>query len=237
MSSPGTQGLAGWSFQDTHVQPEIKKDAYLSFESALVSFGPALVSDLAASATGLIPETDSRSIAVYPTGLIENLTYGGGQAVQKIFEIGSVRSYLVAGRPDGQVSLSKVLFHGPSLMRSMYASYKDSKGLYQSLVGNTAPGVKSVSGGNIAPGTVNAGGQPDHDFFFNLQHPLFRRPFGMLLYLKDVTNVPYSGIYFETAIPNAHGFGLTAGTVMMLESASFSFDRMMPINVRFIKAS
>ena len=232
---PNTQGLSGWSFQDKNVQPAIDKEKFISFESSLVAFGPSTLAALAASSTGTIPETDSRTIAVYPTGLVENMTYGGAQSVQKIFEIGSVRSYLVAGRPDGQVSLSRVLFHGPSLMRSVYASFKDKNGLYQSLTGNTAPGVKTISGGNTGPGTVNAGGEPDTDFFFNIQHPIFRTPFGMMVVFKDVQNNPYSSIYFETCLANTHGFGVTAGTVMVMESTSFTFERALPVNVRFTK--
>jgi hypothetical protein len=238
MSSPGTQGLANWRFKDEHVQPAIDQKKFISFESTVICFGPALLSSLAAASTpGLIPNTDSRTIAVYPAGLIESFQVGQGQSVAKLYEVGSVRSYLFAGRPDGNASFSRVLYHGPSALRSAYAAFRDRTGLYSSLTGNTAPGVEIINGGNIAPGTVNANNQPDHDFWFNLQNIVFRNPFGILVYMKDTSGTPYAGLYFETCMITTHGFGISAGMVSIMEQVSMNFERISPVNVRFVGAT
>jgi hypothetical protein len=232
--NPSNQGLANWRFKDDHVQPALDQSKFISFESCLISAGPPQLTDLAAAATGTVPDTDSRTIAVYPIGLIENFTTGQGQSVNKLFEIGSVRSYLFAGRPDGQASFQRILFHGPSALRSIFASYKDANNLFGSLIGNSAPGTQTIKSGNIAPGTISAAGQPDHSFWFNLQNILFRNSFGLLLYMKDTAGTPYAGLYYENAMITQQGFGISAGTVSVMEQISLTYERISPVNVRFV---
>lgn len=228
-----TTGLFGWNFKDQHVQPSISEQSYITSESQLIAFGPPNLSDLASAPAGTVPETDSRTIAVVPAGLVENFSVAQGQQVIKLYEIGSVRSYILGARADGQISLNRVLYNGESLMRMMYAAYKAKNGLFQALTGNSAPGVREIDVGTIAPGTVNAAGQSGHDFFFNMQNVLFRQQFGTLLFMKDQSGTPYSGMYFESCMIASHGFGTSSAGIVVQEAAGLRFDRMLPINVRF----
>src|SRR4051812_40058942 len=62
---------------------------------------------------------------VYPIGITQSFNLSQNMNLARIFEIGSDRSYFIPGRVMGQIGLSRVLYHGPSLLRVLYAYYQD----------------------------------------------------------------------------------------------------------------
>ena len=49
----------------------------------------------------------------------------GIETISRIWEVGSGRSVFISGRTVGQLGLSRILYHGPSLLRVLYAYYQD----------------------------------------------------------------------------------------------------------------
>lgn len=226
--------IFNWDFRSRHVQPELEDDDAITSESTLIAFGPSSLSAIAAGIGGTGNTLDARSVAIAPAGLVENFTVSLGQQVIKMYEIGSSRAYMIAGRSDGQISIARGLFNGPNLPRMMYASFRDARtGGFQPLVEANAPGVKSVNIGTVEPGTTNAGGLPTHDFFMNLQSNLFKIPFGTLMFMEDQARRAYTGFYFESCLLATYGMGTSAAGLAIQEAVGMRFDRAVPVNVRF----
>jgi hypothetical protein len=226
--------LFNWDFRSRHVQPDIEEEDAITSESTLVAFGPSSLQAVAAGISGAAATIDARSVAIAPAGVVENFTVSLGQQVIKLYEIGSSRAYMIGGRSDGQLSVARGLFNGPNLPRLMYAAFKDKSAAgFKPIVEANAPGVRTVDTGDIPPGTINAGGRPTHDFFANFQNPLFRIPFGTLMFMKDQAGRSYTGFYFESCLIATYGMGTSASGLAIQEAVGLRFDRALPVNVRF----
>jgi hypothetical protein len=64
---------------------------------------------------------------VYPIGVVEAINVSQAKQIQRLFEIGSKRSYFVPGRNIGQASITRTVFNGPNLLRALYAYYPANK--------------------------------------------------------------------------------------------------------------
>jgi hypothetical protein len=53
--------------------------------------------------------------------VLENVGLSQSKQLQRLFEIGSSRSYFIPGRVIGSITLGRVLYHGPSLLKVLYA--------------------------------------------------------------------------------------------------------------------
>ena len=97
----------------------------------------------------------------------------------RIFEIGSERSYFIGGRTVGQLGLSRVYYHGASLLRVLYAYYKDDQGavtiqpMWPNSVADSFANIHDVI---IPPGYEN--------IYLNLASDLFAQPVGLLMYIR-----------------------------------------------------
>ena len=109
--------LNNWNFNTDHVQQDLKGGQFASAETTLVAAGPPRLQQASSGAgsTG----------TVYPIGLLENISISQSKQLQRLFEIGSSRSYFIPGRVVGSVSLGRVFYYGPSLLRVIYAYYRN----------------------------------------------------------------------------------------------------------------
>src|SRR5208283_4963715 len=135
---PTTTSVTNWNRAVRHVEQSTRSGDYINAETVLVVAGPPRISDISAGnvvtaasqnlTTGSINSTSNRSgaagkDALFPIGLLEQVAVNQVQTVQKIFEIGSRRSYQAGGRVQVVGSIGRVMFRGPSLLRAMYAYY------------------------------------------------------------------------------------------------------------------
>jgi hypothetical protein len=114
---------------------------------------------------------------VLPIGVVQNVNLSHNRTFNRIFECGSERSYFISGRTIGQLAIARILYHGPSLLRMLYAYYEDSGG--QVTVPSVFPnlGAKHMANEHdviIPPGYEN--------FYINLASDLFNQPIGLMLY-------------------------------------------------------
>jgi hypothetical protein len=223
--------LLNFNFGEEHVQPAIKNaDGFITSESQVIGFGPPTVDQIVAG-SGLAQTLNAFDIPVVLAGVVENYSWAQGQQVIKIYEIGSVLSYTIASRADGQVSLNRVLLNNQSLMRMMYAAYGATNGTFKPLIGVGSPGVQLIDAGNTLPGTVNPDDDGNRDFFFNMNHPLFRNTFGSIIFLEDTKKRAYGAVYFENSLVSSHGIAVSSGGLIVQEAAAFRYTRAVPVRV------
>ena len=56
-----------------------------------------------------------------------------------------------------------------------------------------------------------------------------KAPFGLCMYFQDVAGNAVGGVYAEGTKINSHSLNQSAGQLIMVESISFAFDRLVPV--------
>lgn len=164
---------------------------------------------------------------VYPIGITQNFNLSQNKQIARIFELGTNRSYFIPGRTVGQLGLGRVLYHGPSLLRVLYAYYQDL--VPATIVPTLFPNVGSAAMPNphdviSPPGFEN--------FYINLASDLFDQPMGLLAILKDSNLDTYGAMYFEDChVPN-HSFATDSQGVVIQEQVGIQYELSIPIATR-----
>lgn len=255
---PSSTSVSSWNRATKHVDEALRSGRYINAETTLVAAGPPRLSDIG----GLNANTDliagaqavvgaaagSAALgndALFPIGAIEQFGMQQVHNVQKMYEIGSRRSYQAGGRVQVVANLGRVMFNGASLLRVCYAYYPNVIQLAngQQLTAGSDSVSRSVLGaGNGAtdvfppiyfePGG-RAGRDPEselpHTFFINLMSELFSHPFGMAVILRDNRNRNYGAFYMEDCMITNHSFQVSATTQLVTEAISLQCDAAVPI--------
>ena len=125
-----------------------------------------------------------------------------------------------------QLSLSKILYHGPSLLRIMYAYYQDLT--LPTVVLPMFPNLGLIN--QINPHDVKL--PPGYEnIFLNLASDLFDQPVGLLLYFKDSNYDTVGANYLEYCYVPVHGIGADANGVVIQEDVTVQFERLTPVAV------
>lgn len=177
-----------------------------------------------------IAKPAAASQLVYPIGIVQNFNLSQNKQVARIFELGTDRSYFIPGRTVGQLGLGRVLYHGPSLLRVLYAYYQDL--IPSTIVASMFPNVGAAAMPNphdvvIPPGYEN--------FYMNLASDLFDQPFGMLVVLRDSNQDTYGAFYAEACnVPN-HSFSVDSQGVVVQEQVGVQYELLVPVATRQLK--
>lgn len=164
---------------------------------------------------------------VYPIGITQNFNLSQNMQLARIFELGTNRSYFIPGRTVGQIGLGRVLYHGPSLLRVLYAYYQDL--IPATIVPAMFPNIGSAAMPNphdviSPPGFEN--------FFINLASDLFSQPMGLLAILKDSNLDTYGAFYAEACHVPSHNFATDSQGVVMQEQVGIQYEQIIPIATR-----
>jgi hypothetical protein len=222
-----TTSIANWDFNNFHVQVDIQAGEFIDAATVLIAAGPPKLR-LAGNniqAEGLQNRALLNAVA-YPIGVVENFALSQNRQLQRLFEIGSKRSYFIVGRNVGALQIARTLFHGPSLLRALYAYYPATK-IGRGAVQLLASGAGRATG--VAPALRSNPGFAD--FFANLDSDLFDQPFGLFMILKDSKNQSYAGIYLEDVFLQAHQFSVNSSSTLVAEGVSAQFDQVIPVDV------
>lgn len=172
----------------------------------------------------------SASQIVYPVGVTQNLNLSNNRQFSRIFELGSERSYFISGRTIGQLGLSRVLYHGPSVLRTLYAYYNDN------IPGTLVPSMFPNVGAGAMPNPHDVVIPPGYENFYgNLASDLFSQPVGLLIVLKDSNQDTYGSFYLESCVIPNHTIATDAQGVIMQESVAIQFEQLVPIATRQIE--
>lgn len=229
-----TTSYSNWDFYNYHVQQELTGGQFVSAESTLVAAGPPLAEQAG--------DTTTQTGTVYPIGLLESFSIQQSKQLQRVFEIGSSRSYFIGGRVIGSFTLGRTFFFGPSLMRVLYAYYNQDADVK---FGTKAGGTKKIIDNIEVPdpmarlidtaagaGLHNVRRNPGEDYFFiELGSDLFNQPHGIAIYFKDANFVSVGAMYLESCYIQGHQMSVSSGSVLVMEGVSAQYDRIVPIKV------
>ena len=214
-----TTNIANWKFHSIHVEEDLIAGEFINAESTLICAGPPRM-----------PPSTGDDPPVYPMGLVENAGISQSKQLQRIFEIGSARSYFVPGRVVGSFSMGRVIFNGNSLMRVKYAWANLDTSIGDDIEATILSDLQldaellSEEKLNPAPGYGGA--------VFNLGSNLFNQPYGMLFLLRDQTDTDWAEFYLENCYIQGHQMSISSGSVLLLEACSSQFDQLVPVAVQ-----
>ena len=233
------QGMNGWRSYGQHVQGGLPDNNYISAKHALICVGPPFYNQIGDAAG------DAANTMVNPVALAKGFNLGMNKSVLRLFEIGSSRSYPFSGRTVGQASLSRPMYHGPSLLRALY-SYYDTRGDSAAGAFQVRPLIETGGAGTTPfttqPNPAAAGVRKNglhsvrippgyNNLFVNLASDLFDQAFGMFVLLKDNELNNYGAFYLESCMVPNHSFGFDSSGLLVQESTAIQFERMQPINL------
>lgn len=249
-TSNATTSLNNWDYSRWHIQQEIAAGEFISAETTLLAAGPPSLGMTAYHNYQIdgteIPAGDTG--VVYPLGVIENFGMNQAQQVQRIFEIGSSRAYFIPGKVIGTLTLGRVLHSGPSLLKVMYAYYRQTnpQALFKFMNNAFDSELSSNYGFKIPDPNKGLLDLPDiqklllairekpgeGDLFMNLASDLFKQPTGLMVYFRNSLDQDFGAIYLEQVHVTGHQFSLNAAANVLMEGASAEFERVRPVNVQ-----
>jgi len=224
---------SGWDWENKHVS-----QAYVDPNPSAESF---TINDIIESGTVLIAagpadldKASSRSegFRLVPIGLVETAQISMNKPLSRIFEIGSKLSYLIPGRTVGGISLSRVFFDGPSLLKAIYmgevmedeatkekkkAKFTSNPYFERGSTDETFQEFANIGSGNLA---------------MNLASSFFDQPVGLSFFFKDQQNDTVGQTYFEGCRVSTYNLGISANMNVLTESINMEFIRCRPINTK-----
>ncbi len=221
--------LSEWKPYERYVQGGLVDGQFLSAAFTMIAAGPPRLANIggAAGAAATLSTDGAGKDWALPIGVVQNVGLSHNRNFARFWEMGSERSYFISGRTTGQLQLSRIMYHGPSLLRMLYAYYQD-------LVPPTIvpfvfenPGAATIANPHdvkIPPGYEN--------IFLNLASDLFSQPIGLLMYFRDSNEDTVGAIYMEGSYVPSHQIATDAGGTVIQESAAIQFERAVPVAVK-----
>lgn len=221
--------FSNWSPYTNFVQSGMVDGQYVNAGFMLLAAGPPRIANIGGAASfaqALSGNGQAANQIVLPIGVLQSFSMGHNRQFSRIFEIGSERSYFISGRTVGQLSLGRVYYHGSSLLRILYAYYRDDIGptVIPSMWPNAGAAVQSNPHDVIIPpGYENT--------YFNLASDLFAQPIGILMYIRDVNQDALGALYFESCYVPNHGLNTDSQGVLLQENVALQFERAVPVAI------
>lgn len=247
-----TTPLNNWAPYTNYVQGGMVDGNYVSAQFTMLAAGPprlAMVGGAnafpAEAAAGQLTANSgiTSSSLVMPMGVIQSFGLNNSRQINRIFEIGSQRSYFIAGHTVGQLSLGRAYYHGASFLRLLYAYFTDRIGSTQS---NAAAALhQGFSSDNVQvppmymPALTNINNPHDvvippgyENLFINLASDMFSQPIGLMMYMHDVNmKLAIGANYFESCFVPNHGISTDAQGVLYQEQVGLQFERIVPVRI------
>lgn len=224
--------LSNWSPYGEYVQGGMVDGRFMNAAYTMIAAGPPRLANMGgvASVGGLINAANTVTDQLaYPIGVVQNFAMSHNMNVSRFFELGSVRSYFIPGRTMGQANLGRVMYHGPSLLKVLYAYYQDlafPATIEPLLGGNVAATMPNPHDVKITPGYEN--------IYLNLASDLFTQPIGLLVMFKDSNEDTMGAIYLESCYIPSHSISTDAMGTIIQEQVAIQFERAVPISVNVI---
>ena len=241
-----TTSYSNWDFHNYHIQQDVRGGQFVSAASTLIGAGPPRLSFPPAPQGSTTPAVQGAStVAVYPIGLLESVGLQQNRQLQQIFEVGSSRSYFIPGRTIGALSVGRTFYYGPSLLKVLYAYYKQaatatipvgSKASTTAALkvdGQDMPDPQAALLDGADPATLHTlKRSPGEDhFYIDLASDLFAQPTGLAIYFKDQNTTTVGAFYLEDAYVQGHQMSISSGSVMIMEGVSMMYDKIAPIKM------
>ena len=221
--------LSEWKPYERFVQGGLVDGQFLSAAFTMLAAGPPRLANIggAAAAAATLSTDGAGKDWALPIGVVQNIGLSHSRNFARFWELGSERSYFISGRTTGQLQLSRIMYHGPSLLRMLYAYYQDL----------IPPTIVNFAFANVGPATVanphDVKIPPGYEnIFLNLASDLFSQPIGLLMYFRDSNEDTVGAIYMEGSYVPSHQIATDAGGTVIQESAAIQFERAVPVAVK-----
>lgn len=221
--------FSDWAPYSNYVQAGLVDGRYATGTFTMLAAGPPRLANIGGAA-GLAAAVSGNGQAanqiVLPIGLVQNFNLSHTRNFSRIFEIGSERSYFVAGRTVGQIGFGRIYYHGSSLLRMLYAYYQDL--VPPTIVPALFPNAGAATQSNphdiiIPPGYEN--------IFVNLASDLFAQPIGLMMYIRDINLATLGAVFFEACYVPNHVWATDSQGVLIQENTAIQFERAVPVSV------
>jgi hypothetical protein len=223
-----------WRFFEQNVQSGLLEGRYMNAAFTMLAAGPPRLG--AVSFTNPAAVGEELGDIAYPIGILQSFNIGINSQWMRLWEIGSERSYFVRGRTQGQIGLGRIMYHGPNLLRVLYAYLGSSApdGFnFESLYLNSAKSLLNTKGVEqtkeryvLPPGYEN--------LWMDLASDVFTQPVGLLLYMRDSNEDTVGAFYIEYCNVANYGFSTDAGGTILSEQASVLYERIVPIKLEVV---
>ena len=214
-----------WNWAENFVQVDTNpatSGLNVSSDSTLICAGPPRVSD---------------AFSVLKLGLAPSFSVSQQIPQNRIAEIGSRRVHIINGTPVGGGSISRFLYNGPTLFRMSYGLIFDNDGR---LLDSAKESLRLESGNDqdalirlwenmVGLNSRIVKGHSKTNFWISTWDDKAKFPIGFAIYHQDTAGNYVGGYYIEGVKYNMHGISQQAGQMVLAESLSFAFDRIIPI--------
>ena len=247
-----TTSFNNWDFHNHHVQEELLGGEFVSAETTLIAAGPPRLTDITGTPAGddSTIDTIDEGDMVFPIGVLENVGLSQSKQLQRIFEIGSSRSYFIPGRTIGSITLGRVLYHGPSLLKVLYAHYKQTAAGALNFMNEGKGSTINVGGVEVPSPNATLLDLPKlqkelhrvkfnpgyDDLWMNLASDIFNQPTGLAIYFRNQLDMTLGAIYLEECYIQGHQLSISSGSVLLMEGVSLQFDQVRPIRMNLAGA-
>ncbi|OQB17487.1 MAG: hypothetical protein BWY14_01228 [Parcubacteria group bacterium ADurb.Bin192] len=258
-----TTSYSNWDFNNLHVQQNLNGGDFVgSHTIILCATGPTLSSMSASSqAGGSGNGTPSRFGTGYettvsadaagagfaiPLGVVSDVNLQQQRQINKIYEIGSKLSYTVSARTSISLGLTRILYHGPNLLRMLYAYYPESRigGTGNKMFDKNKSTDTAIQELGLDPEFAKTLPQINDvagidNIFLNAASDLFSQPIGLVMYIKDNVKSDVAAIFIEDCNLVAHQFGISQNSVVVAEGVQLTADRIrhLKVNVTSVSAA
>jgi hypothetical protein len=230
-----------WNFFDQNVQSGLLEGRFMNAAFTMLAAGPPRLSAVA----GGQGQGEALGDIAFPIGVLQSVNLSVNSQWMRLWEIGSERSYYVRGRTQGQVSLGRIMYHGPSLLKVLYAYLQTGFGsVDDKLYANSANAHLNTSGqssvganvqGTKTDGTAGFKLPPGYDnIWMDLASDVFSQPIGLLLYMRDSNEDTVGAFYLEYCVITNYGWATDAGGTILTENAAILYERMVPIDIKAV---
>lgn len=221
--------FSDWSPYTNYVQAGMVDGAYANASFTLLAAGPPRIANIggaAAFAQAISGTGQSANQIVLPIGIVQNFNLSNTSQFNRVFELGSDRSYFMRGRTVGQLGLGRIYYHGASLLRLLYAYYQDL------LPPTVVPAMFLNAGAASVSNPHNVVVPPGYEnIYLNLASDLFAQPIGILMYIRDINQDALGAVYFEACYVPNHTWATDAQGVLIQESVAMQFERAVPVAI------
>ena len=207
--------FTAWKFYEERVDPDVEQGSHVNAASTLVASGKRELSS-------------GGQVEVYPIGVLESAAVQQSVQLQRLFEIGSTRSYFVPGRVIGSLNLGRTFFSGPNLIRSLYAGF-DAVAAGTSSAANLV--ATDATTGLPTGATLKRQPGDGNNFWIDLASDVFQQGFGLAFYFKDAASKNVGAFYLENCYLQGHSLNISSGSILIMEGCSAQYDRLVPLNL------
>ena len=221
-----------WSPYHEYVQSGMADGAYAHGQFTMIAAGPPRLSDIGGlgalqdNQAGVLQGGASSSEIVFPLGVLQSYNLTQQKNIARIFELGSDRSYFISGRTVGQLSIGRVYYNGPSLLRVLWAYYQD---LIQPTT--VPPMFQNQAAGLVANPHMVVIPPGYENIFINLGSDLFNQPIGLLKYIRDSNERTLGAVYAEHCLVPGHSWTVDANGLLIQEQAQIQYERLIPVKL------